>query len=64
MVILLVYGAIFIAIVLLAIFFYSLSVQSRKNYTCPNCGESIQMEHMDASHCNSCGAPLKPKYSD
>jgi ribosomal protein S27AE len=58
MFILVIYGGAFLVIVLLAVFFYSRSVQSRKNYTCPKCGERIQMEHMDASHCNSCGAPL------
>ncbi|MCF6285594.1 MAG: hypothetical protein L3K26_10440 [Candidatus Hydrogenedentes bacterium] len=64
MVILFLYGGVLLIIILLAIFFYSRSVQSRKNYTCPECGEQIQMEHMDVSHCNSCGAPLTRKYRD
>ncbi len=58
MAIVLVYVGILLAILFFAVLFYTLAVQSRKNYTCPVCGERIQMEHLDASHCNTCGAPL------
>lgn len=64
MAILLVYVGVFLAILLLAVLFYTLAVQSRKNYTCPACGERIQMEHLEASHCNMCGAPLDRAYTD
>lgn len=47
------------AIIVLAIFFYFLSVRSRKSYRCPQCGEKIRVEHMKASRCGMCGAPLK-----
>ncbi len=43
----------------LAILFYLLAVRSRKTYRCPACGESVQVEHMNAQRCGMCGAPLK-----
>lgn len=46
-------------IILLAILFYILAVQSRKSYQCPQCGEKVRVEYMDASRCGMCGAPLK-----
>ncbi len=58
MIILLIYGGALLAIVAIAALFYGLAVQSRRNYTCPNCGERYRMEHLEASHCNSCGTPL------
>lgn len=64
MFVLIIYGGVFLAIMLLALLFFTLSVQSRKRYTCPNCGERIHMEHMEASHCNTCGAPLGREYGD
>ena len=64
MAILLVYVGILLAIVFFGILFYTLSVQSRKTYTCPACGERVQMEHLEASHCNTCGAPLDRSYTD
>jgi ribosomal protein S27AE len=58
MLVLLIYigGAAFIG--LIGLTFYLISVQTRKRYTCPACGERLQTEHMNASHCNMCGAPL------
>ena len=50
---------VFPIIILLAILFYYLSIQSRKHYRCPQCGEKVRVEHMDASRCGMCGAPLK-----
>lgn len=46
-------------IIVFAILFYFLSVQSRKDYKCPQCGEKVRVEHMKASRCGMCGAPLK-----
>ncbi|MFT5191123.1 MAG: ribosomal protein S27AE [Verrucomicrobiales bacterium] len=46
-----------ILIVLGGIFYY-FSVQSRKRYRCPECGEQLQVEHMEATNCNLCGTPL------
>jgi len=43
----------------LAIVFVLRSIESRKGYSCPQCGERIVVELMDASRCNSCGAPLQ-----
>ncbi len=43
----------------LAITLYWFSVQSRRSFHCPACGERQQVEHMGAHHCNMCGAPLK-----
>lgn len=46
-------------LLILAILFYFLSVQSRKSYKCPQCGERVRVEHMKASRCGMCGAPIK-----
>lgn len=48
-----------LAIIPLALLFYVFSVNSRKHYECPECGERIMVEHMEASRCSSCGAPLR-----
>lgn len=59
MTVLLVYFFIGVVIVLLGIFFFMLSVASRKRYRCPQCGEVIRTEYLHASRCNMCGAPLR-----
>ena len=46
-------------LLILALLFYILSVQSRKTYNCPQCGERFRVEHMNASRCGMCGAPIK-----
>lgn len=54
------WGYLLIPIILvLAVLFYFLSVQSRKVYHCPQCGEKVRVEHMNASRCGMCGAPLE-----
>ena len=58
MIVVLIYGGIFVGLGLLALLFYTLAVSSRKSYECPQCGEKLRVEHMEASHCNMCGAPL------
>ncbi len=50
---------ILLALIPLAILFYFLAVRSRKSYRCPACGETVQVEHMNAQRCGMCGAPLK-----
>ena len=42
----------------LMIVFFLRSRESRKTYSCPRCGEQVTVELMEASRCNSCGAPL------
>ncbi|MCB1218647.1 hypothetical protein KDL44_14785 [bacterium] len=37
---------------------YLISVNSRRHYSCPQCGERIMMEHGTASICSACGAAL------
>ncbi|MEZ5339109.1 MAG: hypothetical protein R3F46_12735 [bacterium] len=37
---------------------YLISVNSRRHYSCPHCGERIMMEHGTASICSACGAAL------
>lgn len=37
---------------------YLRSLFSRKKYFCPQCGEEIQVELMEASRCSVCGARL------
>lgn len=53
-----------IVAIVLGVFFYTLSVQSRKRYICPACGERVHTEHLDASHCSTCGASLNRDYHD
>jgi len=47
------------AVVVLAILFYVLAVSSRKSYRCPQCGEKLRTEYLDARRCGMCGAPLE-----
>jgi serine/threonine protein kinase/uncharacterized integral membrane protein len=42
----------------LGIVFTIRAVLSRKTYRCPSCGERVRVELMNATHCNTCGAPL------
>jgi ribosomal protein S27AE len=51
-------------IAILAVVFYYFSVQSRKFYRCPQCGEKVRVEHMKASRCGMCGAPLKQEETE
>lgn len=48
-----------IAIPALAGLVWWIAVQSRRSYVCPACGNSITVEHMQASNCNICGAELR-----
>jgi len=45
--------------IVLAVVFYFLAVRSRKTYKCPECGESVQVEHMETARCGMCGSLLK-----
>lgn len=35
------------------------AIRSRRSYVCPSCGQAVTVEHMTATNCNVCGAPLK-----
>jgi rRNA maturation endonuclease Nob1 len=41
------------------IVFFLRAIDSRKWYVCPQCGERIRVELMEAGHCNTCGAELQ-----
>jgi uncharacterized protein (DUF983 family) len=43
----------------LGIVFFLRSMDSRKWFACPKCGERLRAELMEARHCNTCGAELK-----
>ncbi len=45
-------------IALSAIVFY-FSLRSRKKYKCPECGESVNVEHMETARCGMCGSLLR-----
>jgi ribosomal protein S27AE len=50
---------IFPILLVLGVVFYIFSLRSRKSYRCPQCGERINyVEHMKATRCGMCGAPL------
>jgi len=38
---------------------YEKSKASEKSFKCPNCGEEIKVEFMNAKYCNVCGSELK-----
>ncbi len=46
-------------VVVLAILFYVLAVSSRRSFRCPQCGEKLLTEYLDAKRCGMCGAPLE-----
>lgn len=56
--VLIVYGGGGALMLLLGVFFYVRSVESRAEYRCSQCGERQKTELMTASRCNHCGAPL------
>lgn len=47
-----------LAVIIIAAICYYFAVKSRKSYTCPECGEKINVEYMEARHCGMCGALL------
>lgn len=47
------------SISLIALFFYLRARKSRKNYKCPECGESFRVEHMSVSRCKVCGTEVQ-----
>ena len=49
------------AVVLIPVILFLFSFASRKRYRCPECGEELSTEYLDAQHCNMCGAPLERK---
>ena len=57
--VLIVYGIIGLVLIVAAVVFYSFSVRSRKAYRCPECGERVITEYLDAQRCGHCGAPLE-----
>ena len=52
------------SLILLALLFYFLARKSRKNYKCPECGESFRVEHMSASRCKVCGTEVEATEDD
>jgi rRNA maturation endonuclease Nob1 len=40
------------------------AVKSRKTYTCPECGERVKVEYMEASRCPMCGSQLNKDQKD
>jgi hypothetical protein len=57
--ILLVYTLIGLGLIVLCVIFYFFSVRSRRSYACPQCGERITTEYLDARRCGMCGAELR-----
>lgn len=48
-----------LAVIFLLIWAYNKSVESRRYYKCPQCGESFRTEHAQAECCKVCGAKLQ-----
>ena len=48
-----------VVFILCAIIAYNKSINSRKYYKCPECGESFRSEHMTSKSCKVCGAQLE-----
>jgi len=55
----LIYGGLLLGFAGVALLLYLRSVDSRKRYRCPQCGEEAQVELMSASRCSTCGAALQ-----
>lgn len=60
----LIYPAIGVLLLGLAAVLYFRASLSRKSYRCPQCHEVINVELMDATYCNVCGAPLRRTTGD
>ena len=54
-----VYAGGIVLLIALAVVVYLFAVSSRKSYRCPQCGERITTEYLDAKRCGHCGAPLE-----
>jgi hypothetical protein len=46
-------------IILLALVFYLFSLASRRTFKCPQCGERITTDYLEAKRCGMCGAELE-----
>lgn len=46
-------------ILVLALVFYLFSLNSRRSFRCPKCGEQIRTDYLKAQRCGMCGAPLE-----
>ena len=58
MAVLLTYGLMSVALLLLCVVTYSYARSTRKQVRCTGCGEVVRMEHDRVSNCPSCGASL------
>ena len=57
--ILLIYGGVGVVLLAGCIIFYMFSRASRKSYSCPQCGERMTTEYLNATRCGHCGAELR-----
>ncbi len=57
--ILFIYCLILIVVIVAGIICYVFAVASRKSYRCPQCGEKMTTEHLNATHCGHCGVELR-----
>ena len=57
--VLLIYGGVVLLLIVGGIIAYLFARSSRRSYECPQCGERITTEYLDAKRCGMCGAPLK-----
>lgn len=54
------FQALVIVLLLLSlVLIYEKSKASQKTFKCPNCGEEINVEFMNAEYCSVCGCKLK-----
>lgn len=56
--IVLLYVLIPLAVIGIGLLLYLRAFASRKHYVCAQCGERQSVELMEATDCNSCGAPF------
>ena len=49
---------ILVLVVTFLVYVYRKSLESRKYYKCPKCGESFRTEHMVSKCCKVCGAEV------
>ena len=58
-VVILIYGIGGLLVIGLAVVVYLFAVGSRKSYSCPQCGERVRTEYLEARRCGHCGAELQ-----
>jgi hypothetical protein len=58
LIVIVIYALGILIVVGLGFLLYFRALASRRSSVCPQCGERLTVELMEATRCNTCGAPL------